>query len=76
MSSYVIVQVWNVVFDRFVAEGNAQEKRKLMYGLAAVKEPWIIHRFIDLAQNESNVRSQVWIRPLLTGFPISFSSFR
>jgi len=29
-----------------------------LYGLAQVKEPWILHRFLQLAKNESNVRSQ------------------
>jgi len=49
---------WEIVFQRFLAEQNAQEKKKLLYGLAQVKEPWILHRFLQLAKNESNVRSQ------------------
>jgi glutamyl aminopeptidase len=44
---------------RYLNEENPQEKKKLMYGLSQTKEPWILKRFLELAKNESNVRSQV-----------------
>lgn len=38
-------QIWNRVWDLFVAETDASEKVKLMYGLSAIQEPWIISRY-------------------------------
>ncbi|XP_061399843.1 glutamyl aminopeptidase [Musca vetustissima] len=49
---------WEQLWDIFVAEKDSSEKLKLMYGLAAIREPWILKRFIDLAWNEDYVRSQ------------------
>lgn len=51
-------EVWEVLLERYLAETNAQQKRKLLYGLAQAREPWVLHRFIQLAKNESYVRSQ------------------
>ncbi|XP_065354225.1 glutamyl aminopeptidase-like isoform X3 [Calliphora vicina] len=51
-------ETWNQVFDLFVAEQDAQEKVKLMESLAAINEPWILQRYINLAWNESYVRGQ------------------
>lgn len=55
---------WDKVFDRFLNEKNAQEKKKLLYGLARFKEPWVLHRFVQMAKNESNVRSQDYFSAL------------
>jgi len=49
---------WERVFNRYLNETNAQEQRKLIYGLAQIREPWVLRRFLNLAKNESNVRSQ------------------
>ena len=49
---------WEILWERYLAEGNAQEKRKLLYGLCSIKEPWILNRLMNLAKNETNVRSQ------------------
>ena len=49
---------WEVMLERYLSEVNAQEKRKLLYGLCQIKEPWILNRLMLLAQNETNVRSQ------------------
>ncbi|XP_058986694.1 aminopeptidase A [Musca domestica] len=51
-------QQWEQLWQLFLDEQNASEKLKLMYGLAGIREPWILKRFIDLAWNEDNVRSQ------------------
>lgn len=51
-------QVWKIVWKRFVAETDAQEKSRLMYGLSAVQVPWLLQRYIDLAWDEEYVRSQ------------------
>ncbi|XP_073818650.1 aminopeptidase A-like [Musca autumnalis] len=51
-------QQWDELWRIFVAEENASEKLKLMYGLAGIREPWILKSFIDLAWNEEYVRSQ------------------
>ncbi|XP_075149879.1 glutamyl aminopeptidase-like isoform X1 [Haematobia irritans] len=50
--------IWNQVWELFLAETDAQEKLKLMESLAAINEPWILQRFINLAWNENNVRGQ------------------
>ena len=49
---------WNVMLDRFKSETNAQEKKKLMLGLASTNKAWILSHWIKLAQNETIVRSQ------------------
>jgi len=56
---------WRIMFDRYVKEKNAQEKSKLMSGLARVGQPWIIKQFLSLAKNESLVRSQDYITCLI-----------
>ena len=52
---------WEIMFSRYTSEINSQEKAKLLYGLSQVKEPWIIERFLVLAKNESNIRSQDYL---------------
>ena len=49
---------WNIMLERYINEENAQEKKKLLYGLAFIGEPWILKQFIRLAANETIVRSQ------------------
>ena len=49
---------WSTMLKRYQAETNAQEKSKLLRGLAWIDQPWIVHRFLTLAKNESIVRSQ------------------
>lgn len=51
-------QIWEIVWDRFVKEEDAQEKSRLMYGLSAVQVPWLLQRYIDLAWEEKYVRGQ------------------
>ncbi|XP_073818649.1 aminopeptidase A-like [Musca autumnalis] len=53
-------QQWEQMWDIFVVESDASEKTKLMYGLSAIREPWILRRYIDLAETEDYVRSQDW----------------
>lgn len=49
---------WFQMWELFRTEPDAQEKTKLMSGLAGVQVPWILQRFIDLAWDEGNVRGQ------------------
>lgn len=51
-------ETWQQMWEIFKAETDASEKAKLMQGLSAVKEPWILQRFIELAWDENNVRGQ------------------
>ncbi|KAH8312017.1 hypothetical protein KR044_009049 [Drosophila immigrans] len=51
-------EIWETVWELFVNEADASEKSKLMYGLAAVQEPWLLQRYINLAWNEDYVRGQ------------------
>lgn len=41
-------ELWNKMWDLFVSEPDASEKIKLMYGLSAVQEPWILSRYIQI----------------------------
>lgn len=38
---------WNQVWEIFLSEQDAQEKSKLMYGLAGIQVPWILKRSND-----------------------------
>jgi len=73
---------WEIMFSRYVNEINSQEKSKLLYGLSQVKEPWILERFLGLAKNESNVRSQDYFTVLSyisynpTGNPLVWNFIR
>ncbi|XP_053945174.1 glutamyl aminopeptidase-like [Anastrepha ludens] len=49
---------WQAMWSLFIAESDANEKSKLMYGLAAVQVPWILSNYVNLAWSEDNVRSQ------------------
>nr|CAD7266750.1 unnamed protein product [Timema shepardi] len=50
--------IWDKMWQMYVNETDAQERTKLLYGLASVPEPWLLHRYIEYAKDESNVRSQ------------------
>ncbi|XP_005182090.2 glutamyl aminopeptidase [Musca domestica] len=58
MASVGNEQSWNQVWDIFIGETDAQEKAKLMEALAAIKQPWLLQRYINLAWDENNVRGQ------------------
>ncbi|XP_063912999.1 aminopeptidase A-like isoform X2 [Zophobas morio] len=49
---------WNKVFDLFAKESDANEKLKLMNGLANVRNPSLLTKLIELAKNETVVRGQ------------------
>uniref|UniRef100_T1GD19 ERAP1-like C-terminal domain-containing protein n=1 Tax=Megaselia scalaris TaxID=36166 RepID=T1GD19_MEGSC len=52
---------WNIMWEIYKNEVDAQEKIKLMKGLSGISEPWILQKFIDLAWDESNVRGQDYV---------------
>jgi len=66
---------WEEMFQRYLNEKNAQEKKKLLYGLARIKEPWILRRFLLLAKDEKNIRSQDYFSALsyISGNPVGNS---
>lgn len=49
---------WEQLLELFKAESDASEKSKLMYGLSGVQDAQLLYRFLELATNESIVRSQ------------------
>lgn len=51
-------ETWKTMLKRYQSETNAQEKSKLLQGLAWIDQPWILERFIRLAKNETIVRRQ------------------
>lgn len=55
---------WFQMWDLFKAEPDAQEKAKLMYGLTGIQVPWILQRFVEYAEDESNIRSQDYFTAL------------
>ena len=36
------------MLEKYVSETNAQEKSKLLRGLASVKDPWLLYRLIEV----------------------------
>ena len=40
--------VWDRMLEKYVSETNAQEKSKLLRGLASVKDPWLLYRLIEV----------------------------
>ena len=51
-------EVWKWMLDKYRAESNAQEKAKLLRGLASIGEPWILAHLLELAKDETIIRSQ------------------
>ncbi len=51
-------QVWDWLLERYKSEQNAQEKLKILRGLASTEEPDILKHILKLAKDEDVVRSQ------------------
>ncbi|XP_030580859.1 glutamyl aminopeptidase [Archocentrus centrarchus] len=49
---------WNIMFQRYKDISLAQEKDKLLYGLASVENADLLFRLLEATKNESVVRSQ------------------
>lgn len=49
---------WDKVWVKYTTETNPQEKRRLMYALGQVREPWLIKRLLEYSMDEKKVRSQ------------------
>ncbi|XP_051946265.1 LOW QUALITY PROTEIN: aminopeptidase A-like [Xyrauchen texanus] len=49
---------WEIMFQRYIYATLAQEKDKLLYGLASVEDITLLYRLLEAAKNESIVRSQ------------------
>uniref|UniRef100_A0A672S8P2 Aminopeptidase n=1 Tax=Sinocyclocheilus grahami TaxID=75366 RepID=A0A672S8P2_SINGR len=58
MKKSASVQSWEIMFRKYVSATLAQEKDKLLYGLASVEDITLLHRLLEAAKNESIVRSQ------------------
>ncbi|XP_073690212.1 glutamyl aminopeptidase [Garra rufa] len=52
------VQSWEMMFLKYLTATLAQEKDKLLYGLASVDDITLLQRLLEAAKNESIVRSQ------------------
>ncbi|XP_033844743.1 glutamyl aminopeptidase [Periophthalmus magnuspinnatus] len=52
------VEKWETMFQRYTTSTLAQEKDKLLYGLASVEDIHLLNRLLEAAKNESVVRSQ------------------
>lgn len=51
-------EYWDIVWQRYQAESNVQEKVNLLNSLARVQEPWLLKRYLNYAKDESLIRSQ------------------
>ncbi|CAL1575818.1 unnamed protein product [Knipowitschia caucasica] len=49
---------WNTMFQRYTTSTLAQEKDKLLYGLASVENVDLLNRLLEASKDESVVRSQ------------------
>ncbi len=50
--------VWDWMLEKYKSEQNAQEKLKLLQGLASAESEEILKHLLELAKNEDVVRSQ------------------
>uniref|UniRef100_H3CIK3 Aminopeptidase n=1 Tax=Tetraodon nigroviridis TaxID=99883 RepID=H3CIK3_TETNG len=49
---------WNIVYERYKNTSLAQERDKLLYGLASVENVTLLNRLLEATKNENVVRSQ------------------
>ncbi|KAF8795593.1 Glutamyl aminopeptidase like protein [Argiope bruennichi] len=49
---------WNYMWSRYLQEESAAQKKTLMNGLAHVRKPYLILRYLDYAMDPEKVRSQ------------------
>uniref|UniRef100_A0A8C4H6J1 Aminopeptidase n=1 Tax=Dicentrarchus labrax TaxID=13489 RepID=A0A8C4H6J1_DICLA len=49
---------WNIMFQRYKDSSLAQEKDKLLYGLASVENVTLLYKLLEATKDESVVRSQ------------------
>uniref|UniRef100_A0A665W9T2 Aminopeptidase n=1 Tax=Echeneis naucrates TaxID=173247 RepID=A0A665W9T2_ECHNA len=49
---------WNIMFQRYRDSPLAQEKDKLLYGLASVEDVSLLYKLLEATKNETVVRSQ------------------
>ncbi|CDQ59745.1 unnamed protein product [Oncorhynchus mykiss] len=49
---------WNLMFERYKTETLAQEKDKLLYGLASVENITLLFNLLEMSKDESIVRTQ------------------
>ncbi|XP_050052260.2 uncharacterized protein [Dermacentor andersoni] len=63
---------WQFMWEKYLKEVSAQERINLLYGLAHVRSPPLIHRYLAYAMNESYVRRQDFFSVLsfLAGNPV------
>jgi hypothetical protein len=59
---------WNAMWSLYLNETDAQERIKLLQGLAHSSEPWILHRSVDTKKVEqikdthSNIKHKIQVR--------------
>uniref|UniRef100_A0AAR2IPR3 Aminopeptidase n=1 Tax=Pygocentrus nattereri TaxID=42514 RepID=A0AAR2IPR3_PYGNA len=49
---------WEIMFRRYLSATLAQEKDKLLYGLASIEDVTLLSRLLEATKNESIIRSQ------------------
>ncbi|GAA6083001.1 glutamyl aminopeptidase [Tachysurus ichikawai] len=51
-------QSWEIMFQRYLSTTLAQEKDKLLYGLASIENVSLLNRLLEASKDEAIVRSQ------------------
>ncbi|XP_036429797.1 glutamyl aminopeptidase [Colossoma macropomum] len=49
---------WEIMFQRYLSAPLAQEKDKLLYGLASIEDVTLLNRLLEATKDESIIRSQ------------------
>ena len=58
-------ELWRWMLEKYMTESNAQEKLKLLRGLTAISEPWILSYLLQLAKDDTIIRSQDYFTLLI-----------
>ncbi|KFM69000.1 Glutamyl aminopeptidase, partial [Stegodyphus mimosarum] len=63
---------WNYMWNKFLIEESPPERKTLLYGLAHVRVPYLIHRYLEYAMDDTKIRRQDFFAVLsyIAGNPV------
>lgn len=73
---------WSTMWSKYQEESNPQEQMKIMNGLASVKDTKLLEKFLEMAKDEKNIRSQDYFSVIAmvgnnpTGLPLAWDFIR
>lgn len=59
------LESWNTIWNIFKNEVDLQEKKRLMRGLAGIRESWVLQKYIENAWDEENIPRHDYFQCLL-----------